>query len=67
MRVLYQDDRVTKRQRPTSGCVYKAVGKLPGIRSKLKVPGFGLVLYEDHNCTCSTRLLGNLVASDHLL
>jgi hypothetical protein len=107
MRVLYQDHRVAKRQRPTSGCVYtklrmhsadykiansmplkeflqlrsmeriwgglsntqvgwlnvKAMGKLPRIRSMLKISRFGLVLHEDHNCACSTRFLGNLVDS----
>ena len=26
MRVLYQDDRVTKRERPTSGCIYTELG-----------------------------------------
>jgi len=46
----------------------KAVGKLPRIRPKLKIPGFGLVLDEDHHCTCSTRLLRNLVdSSDNLM
>jgi len=46
------------------GCLnVKAMGKLPRIRSKLEISRFGLVLHEDHNCACSTRLLGNLVDS----
>lgn len=41
----------------------KTAGKLPRVRSELKVSGLGLVLNEDYRCTGSPRFRGDDVDS----